>query len=215
MRILLVDDDPLVRTGLRAVLQSEEDWEVVGEAGDGDEAIGMAADLSPDLVIMDIRMPGLDGLTATNRITAVGDAPRVLVLTTFEVDEYVYEALRSGASGFVLKRIPPADLIEAVRVVAGGESLVFPEMTRSLIERFATATREHDGIIAELTDREAEVLTLIAQGRSNQEISDELFIGMETVKSHVRSLLLKLGVRNRTQAVIAAYESGFIRPGEI
>lgn len=214
MRILLVDDDPLVRTGLRAVLQSEDSWEVVGEAGDGQEAIGMVEDLGPNIVIMDIRMPGMDGLEATDRITSRDDPPRVLVLTTFEVDEYVYEALRCGASGFVLKRVPPADLIEAVRVVASGESLVFPEMTRSLVERFATRTRERETSLAELTEREAEVLTLIAGGWSNQEISEKLYIGTETVKSHVRSILLKLGARNRTQAVIAAYESGFVSPGE-
>lgn len=214
MKILLVDDDPLVRTGLRAVLQSETDWTVVGEAGDGAEALVLVDDLNPDLVIMDVRMPGVDGIEATARISAAEDPPRVLVLTTFEVDEYVYEALRAGASGFVLKRVPPAELIEAVRMVAAGESLVFPEMTRPLIERFFSRSRERETSLAELTDREAEVLLLLARGRSNQEISDQLYIGVETVKTHVRSLLLKLGARNRTQAVIAAYESGFVTPGQ-
>ena len=214
MRILLVDDDPLVRTGLKAVLQSEKTWAVVGEAGDGAEAIRMVTDLSPDLVIMDIRMPGLDGLEATERITSMKDPPRVLVLTTFEIDEYVFEALRSGAAGFVLKRVPPAELIEVVRIVATGESLVFPQQTRALISRFASATNQRDKNLAELTDRETDVLRLLARGRSNQEISDELYIGIETVKTHIRSILLKLGARNRTQAVIIAYESGFVAPGE-
>ena len=214
MRILLVDDDPLVRTGLKAVLQSEKTWAVVGEAGDGAEAIRMVTDLSPDLVIMDIRMPGLDGLEATDRITSMKDPPRVLVLTTFEIDEYVFEALRSGAAGFVLKRVPPAELIEVVRIVATGESLVFPQQTRALISRFASATNQRDRNLDEVTDREADVLRLLARGRSNQEISDELYIGMETVKTHIRSILLKLGARNRTQAVIIAYESGFVAPGE-
>lgn len=213
MRILLVDDDPLVRTGLRAVLQSEDTWTVVGEAGDGNEAMSMARDLSPDLVIMDVRMPGMDGLEATSRITAAEEAPAVLVLTTFEVDEYVYDALRAGASGFVLKRVPPADLIEAVRVVASGESLVFPNSTRSLIERFSSPA-ETPHTLPDLTDREADVLRQLALGRSNREISEQLYIGMETVKSHVRSVLLKLGAKNRTQAVIAAYESGFVKPGD-
>lgn len=214
MKILLVDDDPLVRTGLKAILQSESGWDVVGEAGDGEEAVALVATLDPDLVIMDVRMPGVDGLTATEQITSADGAPRVLVLTTFEVDDYVYEALRSGASGFVLKRVPPADLIEAVRVVSSGESLVFPELTRSLIERYASRREPTAMGHADLTDREAEVLRLLARGASNQEISDELYIGMETVKTHVRSVLLKLGAKNRTQAVIIAFESGFVTPGE-
>lgn len=214
MRILLVDDDPLVRTGLRAVLQSESDWEVVGEAGDGDEAIAMAAELEPDVVIMDIRMPGTDGLEATKKITDRDDPPRVLVLTTFEVDEYVYEALRVGAWGFVLKRVPPPELIEAVRMVSSGESLVFPAMTRTLIERYVSQPERPAPGPIDLTERETDVLRLLASGKSNQEISDELFVGTETVKTHVRSVLLKLGVRNRTQAVIVAYESGFITPGQ-
>lgn len=215
MRILLVDDDPLVRTGLRAVLQSESEWEVIGEAGDGDAAIAMASELAPDVVIMDIRMPGTDGLEATKEITGGDDAPRVLVLTTFEVDEYVYEALRSGASGFVLKRVPPPELIEAVRMVSSGESLIFPAMTRKLIERFAPQPERPSPSPIDLTERETEVLKLLASGKSNQEISDELFVGTETVKTHVRSVLLKLGARNRTQAVIIAYESGFVTPGEV
>lgn len=214
MNIVLVDDDPLVRAALRAVFSTEEGWTVVGEAENGQTAIELARDLAPDVVIMDIRMPELDGLEATRQITAADDPPRVLVLTTFEIDDYVYEALRSGASGFVLKRIPPMEMIEAVRVVASGESLVFPAMTRELIEHFAPQrSRPAPGSI-ELTERETEVLELLARGKTNQEIADEIYVGNETVKTHVRSILLKLGARNRTQAVIIAYESGFVTPGE-
>jgi len=215
-KILIADDDALVRMGLRAVLEGESDLEVVGEAEDGRQAIDLVRDLEPDLVIMDIRMPNLDGLAATREITAGTDAPRVLVLTTFELDEYVYEALRAGAAGFVLKRVPPADLIETVRVVATGDSMVYPAATRRLVERFAAPEvgKEQARAIARLSDREREVLRLLAQGHSNREMSEQLFVGMETVKSHVGSVLLKLGVRDRTQAVITAYESGFVRPGE-
>lgn len=214
MRILLVDDDPLVRTALRAVLESETGWTIVGEAGDGEVGVQLAGELQPDVVIMDIRMSGMDGLEATRRIAEGDDAPRVLVLTTFEVDDYVYEALRSGAAGFVLKRVPPHEMIEAVRVVASGESLVFPSMTRELIERFAPVSDRLPPGPIDLTDREGEVLRLLARGKSNQEIADEIYVGTETVKTHVRSVLLKLGARNRTQAVIMAYESGFVTPGE-
>lgn len=214
MRILLVDDDPLVRTALRAVLESETGWSIVGEAGDGEVGVHLAGELQPDVVIMDIRMLGMDGLEATRRIAEGDDAPRVLILTTFEVDDYVYEALRSGAAGFVLKRVPPQEMIEAVRVVASGESLVFPSMTRELIERFAPASDRLPPGPIDLTEREGEVLRLLARGKSNQEIADEIYVGTETVKTHVRSVLLKLGARNRTQAVIIAYESGFVTPGE-
>ncbi|MCB2222736.1 MAG: response regulator transcription factor [Actinobacteria bacterium] len=215
-RILIADDDSLVRMGLQVVLDGEDGLEVVGEAADGRAALQQVRDLDPDLVIMDIRMPNLDGLAATRELTRTGDRPRVLILTTFELDEYVYEALRAGASGFVLKRVPPAELIEAVRVVAGGESMVYPAATRRLVERFAapSPSPEQARAIGMLTDREREVLRLLAQGQSNREMSEQLFVGMETVKSHVGSVLLKLGVRDRTQAVIAAYETGFIRPGE-
>ena len=210
MRIAIVDDDPLVRMGLRAIVGSEPGWEVVAEAGDGEAAISAVAKERPDVVLMDIRMPKMDGLEATRVITDAGGV-KVLVLTTFEVDEYVFEAMRAGAAGFVLKRVPPAELIEAVRIIAAGESLLFPASTRSVIERFAHARGAT--AMPELTEREGEVLRLLARGLSNGEIATELFVSLETVKSHVASILLKLGVRDRTQAVIAAYESGFVQPG--
>ncbi len=212
MRIAIVDDDPLVRMGLKAILGSEPGWEVVGEAGDGEAAVALAARERPEVLLMDIRMPGIDGLEATRRIVASGGTTAVLVLTTFEIDEYVFDAMRAGASGFVLKRVPPPELIEAVRVVAAGESLLFPASTRSVIERFAA--REPGATLPELTEREQEVLRALARGRSNGEIAAEMFLAVETVKSHVASILTKLGVRDRTQAVIAAYESGFVAPGD-
>ncbi|MFH2071268.1 MAG: response regulator transcription factor [Actinomycetota bacterium] len=215
-RILIADDDALVRMGLRVVLEGEPDFEVVGEAEDGRQAIELVREQKPDLVIMDIRMPHLDGLAATREITAAEGGPKVLVLTTFELDEYVYEALRAGAAGFVLKRVPPADLIEAVRVVASGDSMVYPAATRRLVERFASpsVSKEQARALASLSEREQEVLRLLAQGHNNREMSEQLFVGMETVKSHVGAVLLKLGGRDRTQAVITAYETGFVRPGE-
>ncbi len=211
MRIGIVDDDPLVRMGLRAILASEPGWDVVGEAGDGESAVELVAHDAPDVLLMDIRMPGVDGLEATRRIVDARAATAVLVLTTFEIDEYVFDAMRAGASGFVLKRVPPAELIEAVRVVAAGESLLFPASTRGVIERFAS--REPEVSLPDLTEREQEVLRALATGRSNGEIAASLFLSVETVKSHVASILMKLGVRDRTQAVIAAYESGFVEPG--
>jgi DNA-binding NarL/FixJ family response regulator len=210
MKIAIVDDDPLVRMGLKAIVGSEPDWEVVGEAGDGAGAITLVEQCSPDVVLMDVRMPGMDGLEATRRIVAASTPPKVLVLTTFEVDEYVFESLRAGASGFVLKRVPPAELIEAVRIVASGESLLFPASTRAVIERFAAPGQS---AMPALTDREQDVLRLLARGMSNPEIAADLFVSVETVKSHVASLLMKLGARDRTQAVIVAYESGFVTPG--
>lgn len=209
VRIAIVADDPLVRIGLRAILAAEPGWQVVAEAGDGAAAVTVAANECPDLILMDVRMPGMDGLEATRLITNGQAAPKVLVLTTFEVDEYVYQALRAGASGFVLKRTPPAQLIEAVRVVGAGESLLFPASTRQVIERFAPRT---GGSLPELSERESEVLRLLARGLSNAEIAAELFVSLQTVKSHVAALLAKLGARDRTQAVITAYESGFVTP---
>ena len=217
LQILIVDDDALVRAGLRAVLQSEEDLQVVGEGATGREAIALSAELRPDVVVMDIRMPDTDGIAATAKILeSQQEPPRILVLTTFELDEYVYGAMRAGASGFLLKRSSPEDLIEAVRVVAAGESLVFPASVRKVVERYAAggeAAARLRGDLDRLTDREREVLTLVAKGESNAEIAEGLFVGTETVKSHVGSILMKLGVRDRTQAVIAAYESGFVQRG--
>lgn len=209
MRILIVDDDPLVRMGLKAIMGSEPGWDVVAEAGDGLDALAAVRQHAPDVVLMDVRMPRMDGLAATKEITSGPSGARVLVLTTFEVDEYVFEALRAGASGFVLKRVPPAELIEAVRVVATGESLLFPASTRRVIERFAEPSAART--LPELTEREEDVLRLLAKGLSNGEIAADLFVSVETVKSHVASILMKIGVRDRTQAVIAAYESGFVR----
>lgn len=211
MRIAIVDDDPLVRMGLKAILQSEDGWDVVAEAGDGAAAVAEVRRAAPDVVLMDVRMPGMDGLEATRLIVQAGSAAKVLVLTTFEVDEYVFEAMRAGAAGFVLKRVPPTELIEAVRIVASGESLLFPASTRAVIERFAGPGQQE---MPELTEREQDVLRELARGRSNLEIATGLFVSVETVKSHVASILTKLGVRDRTQAVIVAYESGFVRPGD-
>ena len=215
IEILIADDDQLVRVGLRAVLDAEPDLAVIGEAADGTEAIAESARLSPDVVVMDIRMPNVDGLAATREIMAGDDPPRVLVLTTFELDEYVYAALHAGAAGFVLKRVPPAELIEAVRIVHSGESLVFPAAMRDLVREFVPPAPP-PRLVAALespTERERDVLRAMAAGRSNREIADELFVSAETVKSHVGSVLMKLDVRDRTQAVIAAYEAGFVTPG--
>jgi len=211
VRIVIVDDDPLVRMGLKAIVGSESGWDVVAEASDGREALAVVNEHRPDLVLMDIRMPHMDGLEATREITAGPSGAKVIVLTTFEVDEYVFEAMRAGASGFVLKRVPPAELIEAVRVVAAGESMLFPSSTRRVIERFAATGSAAD--MPDLTEREGDVLRLLARGLSNGEIAADLFVSVETVKSHVASILMKLGVRDRTQAVIVAYESGFVTPG--
>lgn len=218
LRLLLVDDDALVRTGIRAMLDTEPDLEVVGEAGTGVEAIEQVATLEPDVVLMDIRMPDLDGLAATAKILE-GDrdaGPRVLILTTFELDEYVYEAMRVGATGFLLKRSSPEDLVTAVRIAASGESLVLPGATRAMIEAYA-ASGEHAATmrrhIDRMTEREQEVLRHVASGLSNAEIADSIFVSRETVKSHIASILTKLEVRDRTQAVIAAYESGFVTAG--
>lgn len=211
MKILVVDDDPLVRMGLRVVLASEPGWQVVGEAGDGAAAVAAVREHRPDVVLMDVRMPGVDGITATAEITAADDAPVIVVLTTFEVDADVVAAMRAGASGFLLKRVPPAELVEAVRVVAAGESLLFPASTRRLIEQFVPVAAGRT--LPDLTEREGDVLRLLARGLSNQEIGARLYVTVETVKSHVASILMKLAVRDRTQAVIAAYETGFVQPG--
>jgi len=213
--VLIADDQELVRTGFRAILGSESGIEVVGEAGDGRQAIEAAGRLSPDVVLMDIRMPILDGLQATRRIvTGPNSKPRVLILTTFDLDEYVFEALRSGASGFMLKDNPADQLITAIRVVAEGEALLAPQITRRLISQFArsrpsTARPEQ---LEVLTERETEVLMLVGRGLSNSEIAGELHVAETTVRTHVAHLLTKLGLRDRVQAVVLAYESDLIRP---
>ncbi|MEU7499790.1 response regulator transcription factor [Streptomyces griseofuscus] len=214
--VLLVDDEPLVRAGLRAVLGAQSDIEVVGEAADGAAVIPLVRRLRPDVVAMDVRMPLLDGIEATRAVLrTVADPPKILVVTTFEDDEYVYEALRAGADGFLLKRARPAEIVHAVRLVAAGESLLFPASVRRLAERYGDgAGRPARSVLerAQLTEREAEVLRLMARGLSNAEIAAGLVVGTETVKSHVSAVLAKLGARDRTQAVIAAYESGFVEP---
>jgi DNA-binding NarL/FixJ family response regulator len=216
--VLLVDDEPLVRAGLRAVLEAQPDLEVVGEAADGAAVIPLVRQLRPDVVAMDVRMPLLDGIEATRAVLrTVPDPPKILVVTTFENDEYVYDALRAGADGFLLKRARPAEIVHAVRLVAEGESLLFPTSVRRLAAEYgdgggnpsARAVLER----AQLTEREAEVLRLMTRGLSNAEIAARLVVGTETVKSHVSAVLAKLGARDRTQAVIAAYESGFVSPG--
>ncbi|MFF3396365.1 response regulator [Streptomyces sp. NPDC002669] len=214
IRVLLVDDEPLVRAGLRAVLDSQPDIEVVGEAGDGAAVIPLLRRLNPDVVAMDVRMPLMDGIEATRVVLrTVQDPPKILVITTFENDEYVYEALRAGADGFLLKRSRPAEVVHAVRLVAEGESLLFPAAVRQLAAEYGTSKARAVMDRAALTDRESAVLRLMARGLSNAEIAAKLVVGVETVKTHVSAVLTKLGARDRTQAVIAAYESGFVAPG--
>ncbi len=217
IRVLIADDQTLVRAGFRKILEGDPAIEVVGEAADGLEAVECSRIHLPDVVLMDIRMPGLDGIAATRRLSEeMKDGPRVLVLTTFGLEEYVYEALRAGASGFLLKDVPPEQLIGAVHVVARGDALLDPAITRSVIEAFASrpaARRELAETIEELTPRERDVFALVARGLSNAEIAGELVVGDGTVKTHVAHLLLKLGLRDRVQAVIYAYEAGVVQPG--
>ena len=212
--VLVVDDQELIRAGLSTVLDRHEGIEVVGEAADGRAAIEQARRLRPEVVLMDVRMPILDGIGATREITATNGAPRVLMLTTFDLDEYVYEALRAGASGFLLKDTPPARLAEAIRTVADGDALLAPQVTRRLVERFVAPRPQPPEALGELTERELEVLRLIARGRSNAEIAQELFVALPTVKTHVGRILMKLALRDRVQAVVVAYEAGVVRPGE-
>jgi DNA-binding NarL/FixJ family response regulator len=212
--VLIVDDERLIRAGFRAILETEPDLTVVGEAGDGLDAIDLTRKRAPDVVLLDIRMPGMDGLTAARRIITDTDS-RVLILTTFDADEYVFEALRAGASGFLLKDVPPEQLCWAIRSIAAGDALIDPAVTRRLILRFASAARVSDGVpqrLAELTPRELDVLRLLAQGRSNSEIAAELVVEQSTVKTHVGRILMKLQLRDRVQAVVLAYESGFVIP---
>jgi DNA-binding NarL/FixJ family response regulator len=215
IRVLLADDQSLVRAGFRLVLENHPDLEVVGEASNGHEAVHSAARLKPDVVLMDIRMPELDGIAATRTITARHPA-RVLVLTTYDLDEYVYDALQAGASGFLLKDTPPAQLADGIRAVASGEALLTPTVTRRLIEEFARlgpSRRARPAELDELTPRELEVLRLLARGMSNAEIAATLVLGDTTVKTHVAHVLTKLGLRDRVQAVVLAYESGLVVPG--
>jgi DNA-binding NarL/FixJ family response regulator len=212
IRVLIADDEPLVRSGLRAVIDSEPDIRVAGEVADGADVPSAVGRLRPDVVLMDVRMPGIDGIEATRRLLrASGPQPKVLVVTTFENDEFVYEALRVGASGFLLKRAPTQEIINAIRTTMVGDVLVFPQAIRALAERYGARSEGHVAGI-ELTDREQQVLRLMAAGRSNAEIASTLYVGVETVKTHVGNLLAKLDARDRTQAVIAAYESGFVIP---
>ena len=211
IRVLLVDDEELVRTGLRMILDAEPDLTVVGDAADGIDALARMRELSPDVVLMDIRMPRMDGLEATRRMVAQSDA-KVVVLTTFDLDEHVYAALAAGASGFLLKDAPATQLVHAIRVAAGGDALLAPSVTRRLIARFAEdhAPTARPQLPADLTPRETEVLTLLAEGLSNAEIAERLFVGEATVKTHVARVLTKLGVRDRVQAVVLAYRSGLV-----
>jgi DNA-binding NarL/FixJ family response regulator len=211
IRVLVADDQSMVRAGFRMLLSGEDGVEVVAEAADGREAVAKAARFAPTVVLMDIRMPELDGIEATRRILAADPAARVLILTTFDLDEYIYEALRAGASGFVLKDDPPEQLIAAVRTVAAGEALLSPAVTRRVIARFARPSRPAPPkAVEELTPREHEVLRLIAAGRSNAEIAGELFIGDTTVKTHITHILQKLDLRDRVQLVVLAYQTGLV-----
>src|SRR6267143_2451512 len=216
IRILIVDDQALIRAGFRMILEAQPDLEVVGEAGDGSAAIEAVRTLRPDVVLMDIRMPGVDGIEATRRLTAAGVPSKIVILTTYDLDEYVFDALAAGASGFLLKHVPPEDLVQGVRVVAGGEALLAPSITKRLIEEFAkqrAPVRASGTDFKSLTDREREVLTLLGRGLSNPEIAKELKVGEATVKTHVAHVLDKLELRDRVQAVIFAYEIGLTKPG--
>ena len=219
IRILLADDQAMIRTGLRMILEAQSDLAVVGEAADGREAVEQARRVRPDVVLMDVRMPGVDGLEATRRLAGAGaeQGTRVIVLTTFDVDEYVVEALRAGASGFLLKDAPADVLLDGIRAVASGDALLAPSVTRRLIDRFVAAHPRVDARVeadlATLTERERQVLTLMARGLSNDEIGERLYVSESTVKTHVSSVLSKLHLRDRVQAVVLAYEAGIVRPG--
>lgn len=210
VRVLIADDQELIRTGFSMILASEPDLEVVGQAGDGDVAVRLVAELAPDVVLMDVQMPRMNGIEATRRIVAADPHARVLILTTFDDDEYLFEALQAGAGGFMLKNCPPDDLVAAIRVVAAGHSLLAPEVTQRVIARSTDLSRiPHPGL-DELTERESAVLVAMARGRSNAEIAKKMFLSEATVKSHVSHVLAKLGVRDRVQAVIVAHESGMM-----
>jgi DNA-binding NarL/FixJ family response regulator len=218
-RVLLVDDQPLLRTGFRMILESEPDIPVVGEASDGEKGVDEARVLQPDVVLMDIRMPRMDGVEATRTITGTDRASRVkvLILTTFDLDEYIVEGLRAGASGFLLKDVPPEELVAAIRIVARGDAVVAPTVTRRLLDKFAEnivpGDKQSEALLGRLTDREQGVLRLMSRGMSNAEIAQELYVSETTIKTHVGNVLGKLGLRDRVQAVVFAYESGLVRPG--
>jgi DNA-binding NarL/FixJ family response regulator len=218
IRVLLVDDQSLVRMGFRMILEAETDITVVGEAGDGAAGASMAAALRPDVVLMDVRMPGVDGIDATAAITTAGGPAKVLILTTYDLDHYVYAGLRAGASGFLLKDAPPADLLAAIRTIADGAAVLAPSTTRRLIDRFVPLlpdperTTRRDSMLEALTDREREVFLLLARGQSNREIASELFLSESTIKIHVGHIFAKLTLRDRVQAVVLAYESGLVTP---
>jgi len=219
LSVLIVDDQALVRAGFRMILEAEEDVEVVGEAADGREAVAEARRLKPDVVLMDVRMPDVDGIEATRRLLADDESgAKIVMLTTFDMDEYVYDALRAGASGFLLKDVPPEQLVAGIRAVANGDALLAPAVTRRVIEEFVrrppSSAQTLPAELGELTARELEVLKLIARGHSNAEIATELFVSETTVKTHVAHVLRKLDVRDRVQAVVLAYESGLVEPGE-
>jgi DNA-binding NarL/FixJ family response regulator len=219
IRVLLVDDQSLLRMGFRMILEAEPDIEVAGEAADGATGVSMASALHPDVVLMDVRMPGMDGIAATAAITAAGPASKVLILTTFDLDQYVFAGLKAGASGFLLKDAPPAELLSAVRTVAAGDAVLAPSATRRLIDQFAPLLpdpgrqQDRDALLSQLTDRERDVFAELAAGRSNREIATALHLSEGTVKIHVGRILAKLDLRDRVQAVVLAYESGLITPG--
>jgi DNA-binding NarL/FixJ family response regulator len=218
IRVLVVDDQALIRDSFRLILDLESDLEVVGEAGDGRAAVTLAGQLQPDVVLMDVRMPVLDGLAATRELTRSGIRTHVLILTTYDADEYLYDAMRAGASGFLLKDVRRDQLAGAIRTVAAGESLLHPTLTRRLVERFVQGpppTSRRPPGLAPLTDREIDVLRLVGRGLSNSEIAAELFLGQATVKTHLGHVVAKLGLRDRVHAVVTAYETGLVRPGEI
>jgi DNA-binding NarL/FixJ family response regulator len=215
IKVLVVDDQTLVRSGISQILSHAADIDVIGDAANGSEAVEKTLRLRPDVVLMDVRMPGMDGLEATKRVIAERPETKVIVLTTFELDEYVFGAVRAGASGFLLKDIDPNSLREAVKVVADGDALLSPSVTRRVIAEFAETTGElDDSVLEQLTPREVEVLALVGRGRSNEEISEELFISVSTAKTHVNRAMMKLGVHDRAQLVVIAYETGLIRPGQ-
>ncbi|HET9847726.1 MAG TPA: response regulator transcription factor [Candidatus Dormibacteraeota bacterium] len=216
VRVLIVDDQALVRAGFKMILQAQPDIHVVGEAGDGEQAVALVRSLQPDVVLMDVRMPGLDGIEATRRIKAEGLPSKVVILTTYDLDEYVFDALTAGATGFLLKHVPPEDLVHGVRLAAEGDALLAPSVTRRLIEEFTrgrAAVQPSSDEFHTLTERERDVLRLLARGLSNAEIAGELHVGEATIKTHVAHLLDKLDLRDRVQAVIYAYEVGLVKPG--